>query len=172
VRVLVIAAIVAPAVARDLAASLGAMTVVLAVAVVLSARAARAAPALDGHADEPLVQNPFALLPALKWGALLCAVLLVSHAAQEALGDAGLLVTGAITGFTDVDSVTLAASRQAEAGTVGTGTAELAILLAVLTNTLVKMGIARFAGGPAFGRTVALGLGLAGAVGLAVALVF
>ena len=151
-RVLVVAAIAAPQVALTLLAPLGAYLAVLVVATVRASRAAGKAPAPAQRADDPEVKNPFALLPALKWGALLCAVMLVSHLLQRWLGDAGLLLTGAVAGLTDVDAITLAGTRQVEAGTLGASTAELAILMAVASNTVVKIVAARVGGGPDFGR--------------------
>ena len=57
------------------------------------------------------LSNPFALVPALKWGVVLSLVLVASAAAQQHFGDRGLYVTAAASGLADVDAVTLAVSR-------------------------------------------------------------
>jgi uncharacterized membrane protein (DUF4010 family) len=193
-RVLVVTAVISRDVAFALAWPLGAMGFVLLLAVLLSVRALRAArpararsgsdrreaggkagsKAGDEADDEergPLaVNNPFALLPALKWGALLCVVLVVEHAARTALGTPGLLAAAAVSGLADVDPITLAATRDAAAGVLTAQVAALAIMVAVLTNTALKAGLARLTGGPEFGTRVALALCGAAAVGLGVAL--
>jgi len=165
-RVVIVAAVVAPPVALALAAPLGAYVVVLLLASWRAARVAGAAPAPPADGDDPLVRNPFALLPALKWGVLLSAVFALTYVLQRWLGAAGLLVTAVAAGLTDVDAVTLTSAEQAHAGSLPVATAALAIMLAVLSNTVVKIGLARFGGGPAYARTV--GIPLAGAAALAV----
>jgi len=168
-RVLAVVFAVSRPVALELAPPMGAMSVVLLLATLQSARAARPADSAP-HDGETAVRNPFALVPALKWGAFLCVVLIGVHFAQQALGDRGLLAAGALAGLADVDAITLASARQVDAGTLASGTAALAITLAVLSNSVVKGVIARVSGGPAFGRTIAAALGVAMAVALLVAL--
>lgn len=158
VRVLAIAWALNRPLALALAAPMLAMALALVVAALLARRGAGRTPApAEGEAPEA-VQNPFALLPALKWGLMLCAVLLLAHFGREALGDAGLLAAAALAGLTDVDAITLASSRGVEGGTLPADTARLAILVAVASNTLVKGGYAWVSGGAAFGRAVGLGL--------------
>jgi uncharacterized membrane protein (DUF4010 family) len=165
VRVTVITAVLSPAVAMRLAAPIGAFVAVLLAGALW--RFKRADPLADS--DEALtLRNPFALLPALTWGAVLCGVLLLTSLTQSYLGDSGILLAAAAAGLADVDAITLAASRQTIDGVLSIDTAALAITLAVASNTIVKAIIARVAGGPAFGRGVigffALGMALAAVV--------
>jgi uncharacterized membrane protein (DUF4010 family) len=171
-RVLVVTAVISRELVLALAFPLGAMGLVLLGAALLVWRGLRTAHAAGRGAGGALltVANPFALLPALKWGLLLCVVLVVSRLAQDFLGDAGLLAAAAVSGLADVDPMTLAASRQVAGGTLSVHTASLAISIAVLANTAVKAGIAWIAGGAAFGNRVALALGAAAAIGVLVAL--
>jgi uncharacterized membrane protein (DUF4010 family) len=171
-RVVVIAAVVAPPVALGLAAPLGAYLAVLVVACVLAWRDARRAPAAPADSHDPMVRNPFALLPALKWGALLCIVFVLAYVLQRWLGEAGLLITAAVAGLTDVDAVTLTSAGQAHAGTLPVATAQVAILLAVLSNSVVKIAAARAGGGAAYARRIGVPLGAAVLLGLGVALLF
>jgi len=117
----------------------------------------------------PRLQNPFALVPALKWGVVLCAVLLLAHFAQATLGDNGFLVAAAASGLADVDAITLAATSQAAGGTLSVDIASLAIAIAVISNTIVKGGIALFAGGRPFGRDVVKIFAASMAAGAAIA---
>src|SRR5262249_45386332 len=115
------------------------------------------------------LKNPFSLIEALKWGALFAAILLVSAIAKQALGSAGLIATGAISGLVDVDAITLAATRQVADGQIKPGLAAFAITLATVSNTIVKGAIA-WAGGKrayaldiakVFGATIVVGIGVA-----------
>lgn len=168
-RVLVITAALSRTVALRLAGPLAAMALVLGTAALLAWR--RQGAATDVAGREPLtVRNPFALLPALRWGAFLCAVLLAAHFAQQVLGEAGLLATAVLAGLGDVDAISLACSRQVEAGALPAGAAVLAITLAVLSNSLVKVVLAWLSGGRAFGLAVAGWLGAAVLAAVSVAL--
>ncbi len=74
-----------------------------------------------------------------------------------------------IAGFTDVDAITLTAARLAQES-LDASTAAATIILAVMSNTLMKGGIALMFGARLFGRQMAMALGmilLAGMAGLA-----
>jgi uncharacterized membrane protein (DUF4010 family) len=170
-RVAVVAAALSPAVALRLAAPMAVFVAVLLGGAMWRWRRG-GAPAAGAPPDETLtLRNPFALVPALTWGAVPCAVLLLTTLAQRYLGDSGILLAAVAGGLADVDAITLAASRQAGDGVLPVETAALAITLAVASNTLVKGGIAWIGGGRAFGRGVvacfALALLLSSAVATA-----
>lgn len=159
VRVTAVAAVLSPGVAMSLAAPMGALVVVLLGGALWRYLRKPGNGAAD---DELTLRNPFALVPALTWGAVLCGVLLLTTLAQRAFGDSGIYLAAAASGLADVDAITLAASKHAVDGVLATDAAALAITLAVASNTVVKGGIALAAGGRAFGRGVvavfALGL--------------
>ncbi len=117
------------------------------------------------------LKNPFSLLPALKWGILLAAVLVASAIARDAFGSAGFVATAAISGFVDVDAINLAATRLALSGDLDVDVASLAITVAVASNTIVKGAIAWISGGPGFGADIAKVFGIAMASGIIVAVV-
>ncbi len=170
VRVLVVTAVLSRKVALALAPPLVGMGLVMLGGALWKWRTMDAT-APDGEAEgAPQLQNPFALVPALKWGVVLCAVLLLAHFAQETLGDSGFLVAAAASGLADVDAITLAATSQAAGGGLTIGIASLAIAIAVISNTIVKGGIAVFAGGRPFGTDVAKVFTGSMAVGAAIAL--
>jgi len=161
-RVIAAVAFVHPDVARTLALPLGAAAVAGALASALLYRRSRAA-----RPDEAPVQlkNPFELGPAVKFGALITLVLVLSKLAVNAWGGRGLIATGALAGAADVDAVALSAAKLARGG-LEPGTAALAVLVACGSNTGVKTVIAWTIGGAAFGRRL---LPAVGVMGLAVA---
>ena len=153
-RVLLEAFVINPALAKQLvipiaiAAGLGIL--VIAVGVL------RLKP---GHEEEVSVTNPFRLMPAVKFGLMLAAVLFLAKAAQLYLGNLGVYVASAAAGLTDVDAITLSMARlslddQSE-NPVSLDTALAAILLAATVNTTVKGVFAFSARAPAFRLAVA-----------------
>jgi len=173
-RVVVVAAVIDRSVALRVAAPMSAMGLAVLAAALWQWRRLRAmAPMKDGMASSEALaglQNPFALLPALKWGAVMVAVLLLAAFAREYLGDRGVVAVAAASGIADVDAITLAMTRSVQLGELGTELAALAIAVAVMSNTLVKAGIAVLGGGRGFGMPVARVLVAAAVLGVAVAL--
>jgi uncharacterized membrane protein (DUF4010 family) len=155
-RVLLVTALLSTTVAAALAPPLVAMGLVMLGGAVWKWRAMSRETGHTGTDKEPPIKNPFALLPALTWGAILCAVLVLAHFAYVLLGDSGVLVAALASGLADVDAITLAVTTQASQGTLGAGTASLAISIAIISNTVVKGTIAMVAGGRSFGRDVAV----------------
>ncbi len=89
--------------------------------------------------------QPFQLMPALKFGALLVVIMVIAHGIQAQMGEQGLWLVAIVAGLTDVDAITLTLARMAQ-GTISDTTAVTGITLAAITNTLVKGGLALFAG--------------------------
>jgi len=113
--------------------------------------------------------NPFELNEAIKFGLLFGIVTVVAKAAQVYLGATGLYLAGALAGLTDVDAISLSMANLAVTSPESVKIAERTIIIAVLSNTLVKAGMAAFMGAPALRRTIVLAtllLLLAGAAGI------
>jgi len=108
-----------------------------------------------GNQQQLPLRNPFELLPALQFSALLALVLLLSQAAQQHFGDTGLYLVAAISGLTDVDAITLTLAQLAKEGLAPT-TAVGAILIAATSNTLVKIGLVLLIAGRVMGGRVLL----------------
>jgi uncharacterized membrane protein (DUF4010 family) len=122
----------------------------------------------DGlEAEQVPVRNPFHLKRALGWGLALATVLLLSAAARAGFGDRGLLAAAGLSGLADVVPITLAVSSQVKTVGLPTGTAVLAIVIAIGANTLAKAGFAWISGGRAFGLRLAVMLALSFAAALA-----
>jgi uncharacterized membrane protein (DUF4010 family) len=83
------------------------------------------------------LKNPLQLGMALQFGLVLAAVLLLSEAMKEWFGSYGIYVLSVVSGLIDVDAIALSLSRSARQD-MAAEVAVLGIILACLTNTLVK----------------------------------
>lgn len=173
-RVVVVAAVIDRSVALRVAAPMSAMGLAVLAAALWQWRRLRAAAPTDDRtaSSEALagLKNPFALLPALKWGAVMVAVMLLAAFAREYLGDRGVVAVAAASGLADVDAITLTVTRSVQLGELGVSLAALAVTVAVMSNTLVKAGIAVVAGGRDFGMPVARVLVAVAVLGVGIAL--
>jgi uncharacterized membrane protein (DUF4010 family) len=122
--------------------------------------------------EELTFSNPFELRPAIKFGLLYATILLFSKAAQVGLGDTGVYISSVVSGMADVDAITLSMAELSRAGgSVEVHTASRAIVLAAMSNTIVKGGIVLATGAPALRRALFPGLLLVLATGIGVALI-
>jgi len=147
VRVLVMVSIVSPDLALRLATGIGLMAgVSLALCAFLWWRHR------TGEGETETIksgQNPFDLSEAVKFGLLFGVVIFVARAAQVYFGDTGLYIAGGLAGLTDVDAISLSMANLANANPADLGPAARTVLIAVLSNTLVKGGMAVLLGGAA-----------------------
>ncbi len=98
--------------------------------------------------------NPFELGDAIKFGGLFAVVIFVASAAQLYFGDTGLYVAGALAGLTDVDAIALSMANLAVQDPASSGAAARTIVIAVISNTMVKCGMAIWLGAPSMRRTM------------------
>jgi len=98
--------------------------------------------------------NPFELGDAIKFGLLFAVVIFVASAAQVYFGDTGLYVAGALAGLTDVDAIALSMANLAQQDPTSSGAAARTIVIAVISNTMVKCGMAIWLGAPSMRRTM------------------
>ena len=120
--------------------------------------------------EEPNFANPFELGPAIKFGLLYGVILVVSKAAQMYFGDAGIYISAVASGIADVDAITLSlADLSQNEGSLDRDTAALGIVLAAMSNTVVKGGIVVALGSAGMRRAIlpAVGLIVAAALGVA-----
>jgi uncharacterized membrane protein (DUF4010 family) len=96
------------------------------------------------------VRNPFSLTAAAKFGALFAVVLLAVKIVQENFPPSGLYAIAALAGLTDVDAITLSMAEFAQGN--AERVAVIAIVIAAVTNTLVKCGMAFAFAGRDFGK--------------------
>ena len=98
--------------------------------------------------------NPFELGDAIKFGGLFAVVIFVASAAQVYFGDTGLYVAGALAGLTDVDAIALSMANLAQQNPDSSTAAARTIVIAVISNTMVKCGMAIWLGAPSMRRTM------------------
>lgn len=84
--------------------------------------------------------NPLQLPTALKFGALLAIILVLATALQEWFGDQGVYLLSLLSGLMDVDAITLSLSKMAQTE-ITAAVATLGIVIAVISNTIVKAGL-------------------------------
>ena len=127
----------------------------------------RSAPARDRAAaktEEVPLRNPFSLTEASKFGAFFAVVLLAVKFVQIRFPGEGLYMVAGLAGLTDVDAITLSMAEYARSGDAHV--AVNAIVLATLTNTMVKCGMAVALGGAVLRRPVLIATGAILATGI------
>jgi len=98
--------------------------------------------------------NPFELGDAIKFGLLFAVVIFVASAAQSYFGDTGLYLAGALAGLTDVDAIALSMADLAKQSPDNSVAAARTIVIAVISNTMVKCGMTIWLGAPSMRRTM------------------
>lgn len=163
-RMLILVAFVSTSLAPMLAIPLLAMAGAGAVVAFILQRTLRDQP-VDSSVN---VTNPFELGAALKFGLLFGVVVVAVRATRFYFGDHGLFVAGALAGTTDVDAITLSTSQLVREG-LDPSAAVTTILLAAVSNSLVKASMAGLIGGRDLAKRVLPGFAvilLAGATAL------
>ena len=163
-RVVIEVGVVNFALAKDLTLGMLFMGIVsLAICLLLwrKGRSKEKAEVESGH-------NPFELGDAIKFGGLFAVVIFIASAAQAYFGDTGLYVAGALAGLTDVDAIALSMANLAQQNPDSSTAAARTIVIAVISNTMVKCGMAIWLGAPSMRRimipiTVVLALSGVGA---------
>jgi uncharacterized membrane protein (DUF4010 family) len=112
--------------------------------------------------------NPFDLGAAVKFGLLYGVVLLVARAAQINLGDTGVFLSSIVSGLADVDAITLSLAELSLSGGLELHTAARGMVLAAMSNTVVKGGIVMVGGGLALRKALLPGFLLMLATGIGV----
>lgn len=102
--------------------------------------------------------RPFHFGHALTFAGLIAAVLIVSKLLSGWLGDLGVALSAAAVGFADTHAAAVSVAELGAQGRVDADSAALAVLLALSTNTLTKIALARTAGGADYAWRVIPGL--------------
>lgn len=163
-RVLVLLAVVRPTLLASAALPLGAMTLLCWLEAL---RGWRAHPPQGAGAQVEL-RNPLQMAMALKFAALLAGVELAVAAMRDWLGDRGVYGIAAVAGLGDVDAIAITLGRLQSQG-LAADVAVHGVVLAAITDTLLKVAFALGVGGRALGARVAWRFLLVLAVGAALA---
>ncbi|MDZ4748317.1 MAG: MgtC/SapB family protein [Saprospiraceae bacterium] len=103
--------------------------------------------------------KPLEMTNAILFGVLYVAILLVISFANEYLGNQGIFITSAIAGASDVDAISISISKMS-VSTISVTTAQNAILIATLSNTIAKFAIALWASSKEMRKNILIGYGL------------
>lgn len=160
-RMTVIVAVLHPALARALAVPL------VAAGVSLLVFAAWQWQRRERAAIESAMQDaaPFDLSMALGFGAFLGLMAVLTRAAGDWFGSAGLYGLAALSGLADVDAILISAVRMNAAAALPLAATALVAGIAAASNMVTKAMMAWLAGSVQLGRRVALGYVVALAVG-------
>lgn len=169
-RVLLVSAVLNPAVSLRLLPALVPMFVVGAVLVAIAWRGETREHAPAASAAPVVEDSPLNLISAIRM-AVLFQFAIAAIAVVRRFGDgAGLYTTAAVLGLTDVDALTVSLSRPEAA--IAVSIAARAIVVGIVANTALKLSIAAVIGRAPFRRRAIAGLGclaLGGAVGVWIA---
>lgn len=116
------------------------------------------------------VGNPLKLSAALQFALFLAVVMVAGRFLADRMGDAGVLLTAAVSGLVDVDAITLSIGRMVAEGTVAAPIATLGLFVAAAVNQVTKLGLVASLDGRALAWRVLPAYAAMAAVGLAVAL--
>ncbi|MCB0633640.1 MAG: MgtC/SapB family protein [Saprospiraceae bacterium] len=104
--------------------------------------------------EMPEPDNPAQMKTALIFGALYALILLGVAVAKDYFGQGGLLVVSIISGFTDVDAITLSLANTLNRGDIEVHNAWKYILIATFSNLLFKGGMVASMGSPKMKRLI------------------
>lgn len=104
--------------------------------------------------------SPFQFLPALKMALLFTGIKILAQVALDIFGNSGLVITTALSGLIDVDAISMSIASLFNSYTVGIDSAVQLILLAVISNSVLKSIISVVQGEKQFGRKAGLSFGI------------
>lgn len=122
-----------------------------------------------GHreGDTPDLGNPLSLSTAVKFAALYSGIAFAVKAVRAQGWTQGLLPLAFVSGLTDMDAISLSVARDHAGEKTGADLATRAVILAAVSNTLLKAGMGITLGSPGLKLRLALILGLTAALGVA-----
>ena len=162
-RVIAIVAALKPDLLKFVAPALVAATLV---AVGFAAISAYWRKGDDEQEQSVQFKNPFGFWSVLGFAILLAAIVLVGRVLGESLGATGAIVGALALGLADVDAVTVSMARLTPQP-LSLQDASLAILAAVVSNNVSKIGIGALVGRGAFAAEIAVMAALCFAAGAA-----
>ncbi|MBU2440699.1 MAG: DUF4010 domain-containing protein, partial [Nanoarchaeota archaeon] len=100
------------------------------------------------------INSPFTLKPALKFAIFFVIILFISKIGFMYLGSKGMYLTALLSGLADVDALTVSVAQLTGGGGLAVNVGVIAIVIATITNTVVKAGIANIFGGKEFRKKI------------------
>ncbi|NLF25172.1 MAG: MgtC/SapB family protein [Deltaproteobacteria bacterium] len=103
--------------------------------------------------------NPFNMGDAVKFAALFCLILVLIEVSNARFGTTGVYAVAALSGLASVDAIVVSIASMAD-HSIQIVTALNAVMIATLSNNLVKIIIGMMRGSPQYRRTLSFGVGL------------
>lgn len=119
----------------------------------------------------PELKSPFQIMPALQFAALFVTILICVAAIREYVGEFGILFVSFVTALIDVDAIVLSSIQGFRAAEFSFMVVAWSIMIAILINTLVKLGYVWALSRPDFAKQASLYIGGTVLVGLVTTLV-
>ncbi len=119
------------------------------------------APAVDpaeNHREPLELENPFELVPALKLTAIFIVIIGVANILQRAYGDSAIYITAFFGGMAENNAISLTLARMASNNLLSAPVATQGIVIAIISNSIVKSSLTLVVGTKKLARYVALGL--------------
>jgi len=162
-RLLVISAVIAPAVLPSLLLPMGTGMAFGIIAILFGWKKLRS----DAELPKPTSSNPTEIPAALSFALIYVVILLGAAWLSDIAGHKGLYAVAAISGLTDVDAITLSSLRLFDLDKMSEQHAITSIAIAFITNMLLKFGLVFFIGGKHLARHVLTGfIAMSSGVGL------
>ncbi|MEJ5172172.1 MAG: MgtC/SapB family protein [Hydrogenothermaceae bacterium] len=92
----------------------------------------------DEFTEYKQIRNPFSILSVLQFGVIYTFIVFLVKVLSFYYGQTGLYILSLISGFIDVDAITLSVSNMAKSGTISEISATIAVILAVISNSFFK----------------------------------
>jgi uncharacterized membrane protein (DUF4010 family) len=109
--------------------------------------------------------KPLNMQSALTFGVIYTLIILLVSYTNEYFGQSGMYISSVIAGLTDIDAITISVSKLA-GNAISITTAQNAIILATISNTVIKIGISLWAGSMPLRKMVSIGYGAIFAVAI------
>lgn len=104
------------------------------------------------------LENPFELVPALKLTAIFIAIIGLASLLQRTYGDSAIYVAAFFGGMAENNAISLTLARMASNNALSDSVATQGIVIAILSNSIVKASLTLIVGNKKLAKYVALGM--------------
>jgi len=108
--------------------------------------------------EQKNIQSPFQIMPAIKFGIFFTGILFAITLGKIYFGETGVYITAFFSGIIDVDATILSSLEAIKNQTLSLKTAETAIILTIIMNTLIKIGYTGFLGTKTLTKKIAIAI--------------
>lgn len=112
------------------------------------------------------IKSPFELLPAIKFGIIFVLILSAIAIGKRFLGNTGVFMAAGLSGIVDIDAVVLSSLEAVRNGELSAHTAETAIFIGAIVNTLIKLVYVGILGNRKILKKLSIGMGILAFTGL------